>query len=121
MSQRTGPTNPNLRELVGELKKKAIKDKVPLWKRIATDLEKPTRRRRAVNLSRISRFTKSNEVVIVPGKVLGSGSMDHKITIAAFAFSEGAVEKLRQQNCEVLSIGEMLLKNPKGSKVRILG
>ena len=90
----TGPSNQQLKTLIQELKKKAIIDSSPFWKRIAVDLERPTRNRRAVNLSRLNRFTKENETVIVPGKVLASGDMNHKITVVAYAFSDGAMEKL---------------------------
>ncbi len=118
---RTGPTNKIAQGLIGELKKKAIVDKAPLWKRIATDLEKSTRSRRSVNLSRLNRFSKENEMIVVPGKVLGSGEITHKVTIAAYAFSEGAIEKLKKQNCDVLLLPELLKKNPKPTDVRILG
>ena len=60
-------------------------------------------------------------MVVVPGKVLGSGTLDHKITIAAFDFSDGAIEKLKESNCEMLSINELMSKNPKGSRVRVIG
>ena len=59
--KRTGPTNPLLQDLIGELKKRSNEQSVNLWKRIASDLERPTRNRRAVNLSRINRNTKENE------------------------------------------------------------
>ena len=121
MSKRTGTTNPHLKNLVAELKKKAIQDASPFWKRLALDLERPTRNRRAVNLSRINRFTKDNETIVVPGKVLGSGLLDHKITVAAFSFSEGALEKLKKQNCSTLSISELLQTKTKTSDIRIIG
>ncbi|MFC1753504.1 50S ribosomal protein L18e [Thermoproteota archaeon] len=121
MAKRTGPTNVQLQGLIVELKKKSIQEGAPLWKRIASDLEKATRNRRIVNLSRINRFTKDSEVIIVPGKVLGSGALDHKLTIAAFDFSQGAVEKLRAKNCDVLSIIELMQKNVKTQDIRIIG
>ena len=121
MAKRTGPSNPHLVSLIADLKKKAIQDSSALWKRLATDLERPARNRRIVNLSRINRFTKDNDTIVVPGKVLGSGAIDHKVTVAAFAFSDGAVEKLRKKNCDVMSISELMQKNPKASDVRILG
>jgi large subunit ribosomal protein L18e len=68
MSKRTGPSNPHLRNLIVELKKKAIQDSSPVWKRLAVDLERPMRNRRIVNLSRINRFTKDQETIVVPGK-----------------------------------------------------
>jgi large subunit ribosomal protein L18e len=121
MAKRTGPSNPHLRSLIAELKKKAIEDSSSIWKRLAVDLERPTRNRREVNLSRINRFTKENETVVVPGKVLGSGLLSHKVTVAAFAFSDGALEKLRKQNCDVMSIAELMSRKPKTSDIRIIG
>ncbi|MBT7903345.1 50S ribosomal protein L18e [Candidatus Woesearchaeota archaeon] len=121
MAKRTGPSNPVLIQLIHELKKKAIDDNAGLWKRIATDLEKSSRQRRIVNLSRLNRFTKENEIIIVPGKVLGSGILNHSITIAAFDFSDGAVDALKAQKCNVLSIDDLMKKNPKTKDVRIIG
>ena len=66
-----GTDNINLQNLVSELKKKSVEEKVAIWKRIATDLEKPSRKRRVVNLSRISRNTKENDIIVVPGKCQG--------------------------------------------------
>ncbi|MDP7115849.1 MAG: 50S ribosomal protein L18e, partial [Candidatus Woesearchaeota archaeon] len=77
MATRTGATNDGMKTLIVELLKKASTDKIPLWKRVASDLSKPTRQRRIVNLSRINRFTKENETIVVPGKVLGDGLLDH--------------------------------------------
>jgi len=119
--KRTGPSNLQLITLIAELKKKSIEDSAPLWKRLATDLERPTRNRRAVNLSRINRFTKDKETIVIPGKVLGSGFLDHSLTIAAFSFSGGAVDKLKKQNCNLLSISDLIKKKPKTSDIRIIG
>ncbi len=112
-------TNPQLIETIRELKKKAIVDKTRLWKRIASDLEKPTRKRREVNLSRINRFTKPNETIIVPGKVLATGNLDHSLTIAAWSFSKQALEKISKAKAKALSIQEIIKTTPK--KVRIIG
>ena len=94
---------------------------VGFWKRIASDLEKPARQKRSINLSRINRYSNDKETIIVPGKVLGSGVIDHSITIAAFAFSKSALEQLKQRNCSVISIKELMEKNPKAKDVRIIG
>jgi len=114
--KRTGSDNPNLVNLIHDLKKLSIDQKVKFWKRIAEDLEKPTRKRREVNLDRLSRNTKANETVIVPGKVLGSGELDHKLKVAAFAFSQPAKEKV-----EAMTIRQLMKDNPKGKGVRIIG
>jgi len=118
--KRTGTTNPHLKSLIQELKTKSSTEKINLWKRVAEDLELPTRRRRVVNLSRINKFTKENEIVIVPGKVLGSGSIAHKIKIAAWDYSRGALEKINQVG-EAVSIRDIMKDDIKGKRVRILG
>ena len=89
-------SNEQLEGLIRELKRQSSQQKVQIWRRIADDLQKPTRRRRIVNLSRLDRYTKENEVVVVPGKVLGSGELNHKLTIAAYNFSEQALEKIKK-------------------------
>ncbi len=109
-------TNNLLLELVTELKKTSTSKKAKIWKVIAEELLKPTRKMREVNIDKINRLTKENEVIVVPGKVLGNGNLDHKVTVSAFNFSESAKKKLSN----VLSIQDLMKKNPKGSGVRII-
>jgi|TARA_B100001971_G_C18187456_1_gene536518 large subunit ribosomal protein L18e len=119
--KRTGPTNPLLQDLIGELKKRSNEQSVNLWKRVALDLERPTRNRRAVNLSRINRHTKENEVIIVPGKVLGTGILNHKLTISAYQFSEQAKDKLEKTGTQIVPLLELSKEKPNGKKIRIIG
>lgn len=121
MSKRTGPTNPLLKNLIQELKKKSREQSVNIWRRIANDLEKPTRQRRIVNLSSISRYTKENEVIVVPGKVLGAGILNHKISISAFQFSNGAKEKIEKAGAKIIPLLELSKENPTGKRIRIIG
>ena len=121
MAKRTGPTNPLLRDLIGELKKRSYEQSVYLWKRIALDLERPTRQRRVVNLSRINRHTKENEIIIVPGKVLGTGILNHKITISAYQFSEQAKNKLEKTGARMVTLLELSKEKPNGKRIRIIG
>ena len=120
MAKRTGPTNPELINLIQELKQLSFKQKVKIWKRIAEELERPSRQRREVNLERINRVCKDNEHIIVPGKVLASGLLDKKLTVAAFQFSEQALNKINEKG-KALTIQELIKINPKGSKLRIIG
>lgn len=121
MAKRTGPTNPILRNLIQELRKKSREQSVNLWRRLATDLEKPTRQRRVVNLSSISRYTKENEIIVVPGKVLGAGNLEHKLTISAFQFSNGAKEKIEKVGAKIIPLLELSKENPSGKGIRIIG
>jgi large subunit ribosomal protein L18e len=119
--KRTGTTNKYLKELIGELKKLSIEEKVAIWKRVAVDLEKPTRQRRIVNLSSINRYTKDGEVIVVPGKVLGTGNIDHKITVAAQSFSDSAKKVIEDAKGKAITIKQLVKDNPKGKNVRIIG
>ena len=110
-----------LRDLIGELKKRSSEQSVNLWKRIALDLERPTRQRRVVNLSRINRHTKENEIIIVPGKVLGTGMLNHKLTISAYQFSEQAKNKLEKTGAQIVPLLELSKEKPNGKKIRIIG
>lgn len=112
--------NNRTEELIAELKKLSSEQDVKLWKRVATDLEKPSRQRRQVNLYKIDKFSKEDEVVIVPGKVLGLGDISHKVHVAAFSFSGEAESKISAKGT-AMSIQELMKKNPKAQRVRILG
>ena len=69
---------------------------------------KPKRSRPSVNLSKLDRLAKENESIIVPGKVLGSGTISKKINIAAVDFSDGARSKLNSAKCNIVKIEELL-------------
>ena len=114
-------SNIQLKQVVSDLYSASVQQKSGLWKRIAEDLQKPTRQRRLVNLFSLDMHSKDGEVVIVPGKVLGTGDINHKVTVAAFSFSESAVQKIRDAKGTVMTIHELLMKNPKGKDVRVLG
>ena len=98
----------------------ARKQETAFWQRVADDLEKSSRRRVEVNLSRIARASKEGETVVVPGKVLGSGELPHKVRVVAYSFTKSAQRKLKEAKCESVSIEEFLKKNPQGSG-RIIG
>ncbi len=113
-------TNPELIELTRFLRKESRERKVEIWRDIAKRLSKPRRNRVAVNLSRLNRCTEKRETVVVPGKVLSAGKIDHSITVAAFAFSSRAMEKIKAAKGKTLSILQLVKKNPKGSNIKIV-
>ncbi|OYT32556.1 50S ribosomal protein L18e [Candidatus Woesearchaeota archaeon] len=121
MTKRTGPTNIHTRELIQILRRESTLQKAKLWKRIADDLEKPRRQRRIVNISKIARNTKPNETIIIPGKVLGSGKLQHSLTIAALEFSEKAKKLIEQSKGKAITIQELLKQKTKTSQIKIIG
>lgn len=118
--KRTGPTNQQLKSLISKLRELSSRENAKIWGRIADDLEVSSRDRRVVNLSRINIFVSDNESIIVPGKVLGSGLLDHKVNVAAFNFSKSAIEKINKVG-SCMTIDELIQKNPKGKGIRIIG
>jgi len=112
--------NQHTETLIQELKKASLEQQAPLWKRVAEDLEKPTRQRRIVNIFKIDAYAVDGDVVIVPGKVLGEGDLTKKVTVAAFSFSDEAKAKISKSG-KTLTIAELVKANPKGQKVKLLG
>ena len=91
-----------------------------IWKALAKELDKPKRRRVAVNLSRLDRHTVEGEVVAVPGKVLASGNLSKPIKIAAFSFSNGALEKIKSVKGDYMTLEELIQSDIAPSKIRIM-
>ena len=120
MAKRTGPTNIYLRNLIVELKRFGNEKGINLWKRIAEDLNRSTRERREVNISRINKYTKEGDIVLVPGKVLSMGELNKNVTVAGWRFSKSAEEKINRKG-KAITIQELMKQNPEGKKVRIMG
>jgi len=114
-------TNPELMDLIRFLKKAAREHNAKIWRDLAKRLSTSRRRRVAVNLSQINRYTEKGNFVAVPGKVLGSGNLDHPVKVAAFCFSEKAREKILKKRGSCLTFYQLVKRNPKGSNVKIMG
>ncbi|MFP3064549.1 MAG: 50S ribosomal protein L18e [Sulfolobus sp.] len=111
-------TNIMLRKLIYLLKKQ----KKRIWKAVAEELESPSRKRPYINLYKINKYTKPNDVVVVPGKVLGIGNLDHPVTVVAYSFSKSAKEKILKSGGQVMSLYKAVqeFKDFKGKTVRLM-
>ncbi|MCS7134015.1 MAG: 50S ribosomal protein L18e [Candidatus Caldarchaeum sp.] len=89
--------------------------------RLLAEIRKSRRRTREVNLSRIQRHADENEVVFVPGKVLGHGVLTKKLTVGAFSFSESAITKIVNAGGRALLLEDFLKEFGSGSGVKIIG
>ena len=98
MAKVTKKTNPMLIALIQDLKRKS-----------------------QVNLDRIEKYIKENETALIPGKVLSSGNLTKKISIAAWSFSEKSLEKIKKAGGKHMSIEDLVKSNPKAKGIRILG
>jgi large subunit ribosomal protein L18e len=114
-------TNPRLVSLVDDLREQAWEHDAPIWRDIADRLEKPRSRWAEVNLSGLDRNLESGSTVVVPGKVLGAGTLDVEATVAAFGFSGSAREKIEDAGGEAVAIRDLLESESEGSGVEVVG
>ena len=78
---------------------------------------KPKRIRPSVNLDKINKLTKENESIIVPGKVLGGGTLTKKVNICAIDFTDSAMAKLKGSKSSVVKLEDAL--NDKNARIII--
>jgi large subunit ribosomal protein L18e len=97
------------------------KSKAPIWRALQDELSGPRANRREINIGRLAEITKADEVVIVPGKVLGTGSLGHKVTVCAFSISQSAARKITESGGKVVTFDDLIDKHPDGKGVRIIG
>ena len=107
--------------MVKDLKQASKKNEAPIWSRLADLALKPSSSRRVVNLTRISKTTKDNDILFVPGKVLGTGNLSHKITLSSFSMSVTAAKKIIQTGGSIITYSDMIKKYPTGKSVIIFG
>jgi large subunit ribosomal protein L18e len=96
-------------------------NKSPIWRALEEELAGPRANRREINVMRLAEITKADEVVVVPGKVLGSGNLGHKLTVCAFSISETAAKKIVGSGGKVLTFDDLINNHPDGKGVRIIG
>src|SRR3989344_8365127 len=82
------------------------------WQGIAQIVSAGRRNYSAVNLRRIEKESSDGDLIVVPGKVLGSGDLTKKLKICALYFSESALNKIKQNKGEAIKIIDEIKKNP---------
>jgi len=107
--------------MIKDLKQASKKNEAPIWSRLAELAIKPSTSKRVVNLTRINKITKDNDVLFVPGKVLGTGNITHKIILSSFSMSTTAAKKIIQTGGTIRTYSDMIKKYPTGKGVMIFG
>jgi large subunit ribosomal protein L18e len=110
-----------LNNTIWTLRNALKKNKVPIWKAVIKELSRSRSNRREVNIGELAHVTKDKEVVIVPGKILGSGEISHKLTVWCFTISEVATRKILDAGGKILPLDNLIKKYPDGKGVRIIG
>ncbi len=102
------------------LQRAAKAAKAPVWDEASRMLSRPSGLKVEVNVGRLSKMAREGRVFLVPGKVLGSGTLEKKVVVGAFSFSAAAKRKIADKGGSAMTLEEFLKKYPKGSDVRIV-
>lgn len=113
-------TNQIVMNMAKELKVASKKNKAPIWSRLAELILKPSRARIVLNLRQLDKFVNDNDVIVVPGKVLGTGNLSHKITLCSFSISSSGAKKVIQSGGKIIQVTQLIKNNPSGKGVRII-
>ena len=108
-------------QMAKDLKRASTKNNAPIWAKLAEYALKPSVARRNINLYRIGQLTKENDIVVFPGKVLGTGNIPHKINLCSFSISDSAASKVLESGGKLVSYEDLIEKNPSGKGVILLG
>ena len=113
-----GPENPVVQRTVVLLEKAAKKNGAAVWKEIARRIKGSRRARPEVNLDKLD--ANAAKTIVVPGKVLGNGTLNKAVKVAALSFSASAREKIEKKGGKTMTIAELVQSNPKGTEVALL-
>jgi large subunit ribosomal protein L18e len=114
-------TNSRLSETTWILRKAFKNKRAPIWKHLENELANSRSHTSEVNISKLSNVTKEDETIVVPGKILGSGRIGHKLTVCAFSMSQSAAKKINNSGGKIITIEELTQSCPEGKGVRIIG
>lgn len=85
---------------------------------LAKKLSSPKSNYAHINVEELNEIEGNN--IMVVGKVLGSGKISKKITVSALSFSQQALDKLKNANCEIKTIAEHIGKNKSLEGVKLI-
>ncbi|MEM0136409.1 MAG: 50S ribosomal protein L18e [Thermoplasmatales archaeon] len=108
-------------KLALDMKKTALESDSRFWGDIAKRIRKSKDNLVEVNVGKISRFAATDETVVVPGVVLGSGRIEEPIRVAALYFSKSARLKIEEAGGKAMTLKELMVENTKGTNVKIIG
>ena len=114
-------SNSTLVKTILELKEASRKNEAPLWRSIANRLEGSSRNWPSVNVSKLEYNINKNGKAIIPGKLMGTGIVTKKMTVAAYSFTDSAKEKIQSAGGKCLTYNEMIKAAPKGTNMTVIG
>ena len=108
-------------QLVKALKSASKENEATIWSKIAKNALNPNSSQRTINLIKIQELTDDGGAVIIPGKILGTGKLSHKVLVSSFSISSSAAKKIKESGGEILQFSDMIKKFPTGKGVKIIG
>lgn len=114
-------TDKIMMHMINEFNRAAKINNASIWSRIAKLLIKPYNKKHVININKINKLTKENDVIICPCKVLGTGTINHKITIFPFNISINAINKIINAGGKIINHKDIMKKFPTGKHVIIIG
>jgi large subunit ribosomal protein L18e len=115
MDAKADPSNPVLVDLIEDLRS----SDADVYREAAEFLGKVNRDRPEVNLSDLDRNTEEGDIVVVPGKLLGSGTLGHDLEVAAFKASRPARQAANEVG-DFMHIEDLVEERPDGEGVEIV-
>ena len=110
-----------IQDNIWTLRRAFKKNKAPIWRALERELSRPRRNRREVNIGTLAEKTDDGQVIVVPGKLLGSGEIGHKLTVCAITVSESASKKIKAGGGKLVSLSSLVEHFPEGKGVRLIG
>ncbi len=112
---------PSISKTVGALERASRGNDAPIWSKVAKMARGTTSAKKVVNIKKIAAYSKEGDSVLVPGKVLGIGSIPHKITLYSFSISESAAMLITKVGGSVKPIDDAVKDHPTGKGLIMLG
>ncbi len=107
--------NSELKGFIFKLKNSKNED----YLKIARYLALPRRKTIIVNLDKINKYSKEKDIILVPGKVLGKGNLNHKIELIAFRIGESAEKKVKESGSTFKNLIKFVKEGGKKFKIII--
>lgn len=113
MTKRTGPQSTPTQLTLSACEKISRETKAPAWKRVCSELEKPSRIKAQISVEKLDLLAQKNpqKVMVVLGKVLGKEDFTQKATVYAFAYSASAKKSIENKG-KAKSIMDLVKEKP---------
>jgi len=108
-------------ELISSARKAYKEHNLQFLGAMEKELKRSRSNRREVNVGKISKLTKKGSIIVVPGKVLGNGMLDHSVTVGAISFSDEALKKISSNGGKAINLNEFFKQNSNTKGVQIIG